>query len=74
MLHGEEADGEFHGAGRTQHVPVLGLGTADGYSIGRSAEGAAQGCRFHRIARGGRGAMGVDVGQVVRLQAMTAAV
>ena len=38
MLHGEQADGQFYGAGRTQQVAVLGLGAADGDDIGGIAE------------------------------------
>ena len=68
MLHREDADREFHGAGGAQHVPVLSLGTADRYPIGNIAQCGAQGRHFHRITGRCCGGMGAYVGQVGRTQ------
>ena len=62
------AGGHFDSAGGTEHVPGCSLGGADGQASGVFTKNRLDGLGFADVALRGGGAVGVDVGNVVRVE------
>ena len=72
VFDGQRANGHFHRARRSQHVPGRALGGADGDFVYAFAKDGLDGLRFANVALRRGGAVGIDVIDILDGQAAAA--